>query len=93
MKESDLRLSRRGYFNETRNVGIYLLRHLRNDSLKEVEEVFKIEKYSTVSSIVERVKQEMGKNKKIKKRFEEFSKKIKQESTATSLWYLNGRIY
>ena len=42
VKESDLRLSRRGYFNERRNVGIYLLRHVRNDFLKEVEEVFKI---------------------------------------------------
>ncbi len=70
MKKSDLRLSRRGYFNEPRNVGIYLLRHLRNDSLKEVEEVFKIYKYSTVSSIVERVKQEMGSNKSLKERIE-----------------------
>jgi chromosomal replication initiation ATPase DnaA len=64
--KENLRLSKRGYFNEQRNVGIYLLRHLRNDSLKEVEEVFKIYKYSTVSSIVERVEQEMGRNKNLK---------------------------
>ena len=63
VKESDLRLSKRGYFNETRNVGIYLLRHSRNDSLKEDGEVLKIYKSSTVSSIVERVKQQMGRNK------------------------------
>ena len=69
VKESDLRLSRRGYFNKTRNVGIYLLRHLRNDSLKEVGEVLRIYKYSTVSSIVERVKQEMGRNKNLKNAF------------------------
>ena len=75
VKESDLRLSRRVYFNEPRNVGIYLLRHLRNDALKETGKVFKIYKYSTVSSIVERVKQEMGRNKNFKKRIEELSKK------------------
>jgi len=31
-------------------------RYLRSDSLKEIGKAFKIEKYSTVSSIVERVK-------------------------------------
>jgi chromosomal replication initiation ATPase DnaA len=83
VKESDLRFSRGGYFNETRNVGIYLLRHLRNDSLREVEEVFKIYKYSTVSSIVERVKQGMGRNKKVKKRIEELSNNISKSQRQT----------
>jgi hypothetical protein len=76
VKESDLRLSRRGYLIETKNVSIYILRHLRNDYLKEVEEVFKIYKYRTVSSIVERGKQKMGRNKNIKKHIEELDKKI-----------------
>ncbi len=75
VKESDLRLSRRGYFNKIGNVSIYLLRHLRNDSLKEVGEVYKINKYSTVSSIVDRVKQGMGRKQNLKKRIEELSKK------------------
>ena len=67
MKESDLRLSKRDYFNETRSVSIYILRHLRNDSLTEVWEVIKIYKYSKVCSIVERVKEEMGRNKNLNK--------------------------
>ena len=29
----DLVISRRGYFNEPRNVAIYLIRHLRGDKL------------------------------------------------------------
>jgi chromosomal replication initiation ATPase DnaA len=66
VKESDLRLSRRGYFNETKSVSIYLLKHLRNDSNYEVGGVFKIYKYSTVSSIVERIKLEMGRTKNLK---------------------------
>ena len=36
VKENELRLSKRGYFNEPRNVSVYLIRHLRNDSLKKV---------------------------------------------------------
>ena len=58
----------RGYFNEPRNVAVYLIRYLRNDPLKQVGEQFGIEKYSTVSSIVERVKYEMKMDKEFKKR-------------------------
>ncbi len=83
MKESDLRLSRRGYFSKTRNVSIYILRHLRNDSLKEVGEVIKIYKYSKVCSIVERVKQEMGRNKNLNKRIEELNKKNSKSQRQT----------
>jgi hypothetical protein len=36
-----------------------MIRHLRNDTLKQVGKQSSIEKYSTVSSIVERVKYEM----------------------------------
>ena len=42
------------------------MRHLRNDTLKHVGEQFGIEKYSTVSSIVERVKYEMKVDKGLK---------------------------
>ena len=73
VKESELRVSKRGYFNEPRNVGVYLIRQLRNDSLKKVGEVFGIKKYSTVSSIVERVKEEIGRNRKFKKRIHELT--------------------
>ena len=68
--KNDLLVSRRGYFNEPRNVAIYLIRRLRRDTLKEVGEAFGIDKNSTVGSVVERVKHEMRKNKKINKRVE-----------------------
>jgi len=67
---NDLLLSRRGYFNEPRNVAIYLIRHLRGDRLKDVGEFFGIAKNSTISSVDRRLKREMIKDKKIKKNVE-----------------------
>jgi len=66
----DLLKSRRGYFNEPRNVAIYLMRRLRGDTLKEAGEIFGIRKNSTVSSSISGVKQAMDGNKGIKVRVE-----------------------
>ena len=73
----------RGYFNEPRNVAVYLIRHLRNDTLKQVGEQFGIEKYSTVSSIVERVKYEMKADKVLKKRIQDLADKISKSQRQT----------
>jgi len=67
---NDLLLSRRGYFNEPRNVAIYLIRHLRNDTLKDVGKFFGIAKNSTISSIDRRLKREMIRDKKIERNVE-----------------------
>lgn len=67
---NDLLISRRGYFNEPRNVAIYLIRHLRGDKLKDAGEFFGISKNSTVSSIDRRLKGEMLKNKRLTKTVE-----------------------
>ena len=83
IKESELYESRRGYFNEPRNVTIYLTRRLRNDTLKQVGGQFHIEKYSTVSSIVERVKYEMKADRELKKRIEAIAIKITKSQRQT----------
>jgi len=49
---------------------------LRNDTLNQVGRQFGIKKYSTVSSIVERVKNEMNDMKGFKKRVEAIADKI-----------------
>ena len=67
---NDLLISRRGYFNEPRNVGIYLIRHLRCDKLKDVGEFFGINKNSTISSVDRRLKREMLNDKQIRKNVE-----------------------
>jgi chromosomal replication initiation ATPase DnaA len=83
IKETELYVTMRGYFNEPRNVAVYLIRHLRNDTLKQVGEQFGIEKYSTVSSIVERVKREMKADKVLKKRIQDLADKISKSQRQT----------
>ncbi len=76
INEQDLYYSRRGYLNEPRNVALYLVRRLRNDTLNQVGDEFRIAKYSTVSSVVEKVKSDMGLDKKFKKRIMSLIEKI-----------------
>ena len=76
IKETELYVTRRGYFNEPRNAAVYLVRLLRNDTLKHVGKEFGIEKYSTVSSIVERVKYGMKADKGLKNRIQNLAEKI-----------------
>lgn len=55
----ELYRSRRGQFNEPRNVAIFLIRKLRRENLSEIGRRFQMEKYSSVSSIIERMKKLM----------------------------------
>ena len=83
IEESVLHASRRGYFNEPRNVCIYLARYLRNDTLKETGEYFGIKKHSTVSSVVDRVHQMMESNKTFKKHIKNLADKIRKSQGRT----------
>jgi REP element-mobilizing transposase RayT len=79
----DLYTSRRGYFNEPRNTAIYLVRYLRGDSLKEIGKAFEIGKYSTVSSVIERVKKEIRKDISFNKRVEQLISKLAKSQRQT----------
>lgn len=68
VKREDLVHSRRGYFNEARNVAMYLSRRLRGDRLKEIGNGFGLGKYSSVSSVVERVKVLIARDKILRER-------------------------
>ncbi len=68
INREDLFYSRRGQLNEARNVGIYLVRRLRGDRLKEIGNTFGISGYSTVSSAVQRVKVGMERDEGLRKR-------------------------
>ncbi len=83
IKETELYVTMRGCFNEPRNVAVYLIRHLRNDTFKQVAEQFGIEKNSTVSSIVERVKYEMKTDKVLKKRIQDLADKTTKSQRQT----------
>ncbi len=53
---------------------IYLTRLLRRDSLKETEKEFKIPNYSSVSSIIEKMKVDLVSSKKLKKQTDKVRK-------------------
>jgi len=63
-------LSKRGVFNEPRNVAIYLIRQLRGESLKQIGEQFQMKKYSSVSSVIERIKAAIENNRRLRSRIE-----------------------
>ncbi len=76
VEEQALTLTRRGIANEPRSVAIYLMRHLRGDSLEKIGREFKITKYSLVSSVVERIKGKIAKDRKLRKRVVELKEEI-----------------
>ena len=68
--------SRRGISNEPRNVAIYLLRTLRGDNLEEIGRDFNINRFSSVSSVVERMRGKISRNRQLRKRVEEIKTAI-----------------
>ncbi len=66
----DLLKSKRGVFNEPRNVAIYLARRLRGDELGEICKEFHMKRYSSASSAIERTKAQISKDRRLRKRVE-----------------------
>lgn len=66
--KEELFSSRRGISNEPRNIAIYLTRRLRGDSLKQIGAHFQLKKYSSVSSIIERMNEAIVKDQKLRNR-------------------------
>jgi putative transposase len=83
MEKEALIVTRRGMANEPRNVAIYLMRHLRGDSLEEIGREFGIAKYSSVSSVIERTKAMIAKDRKLRHRVEELKKGIDMSQEQT----------
>jgi len=82
VKREDSFYSRRGHGNEARNVAIYLARRLRGERL-EIGEAFKIDRYSTVSSIVERMKVRKGSDETLRKRVDHLMLTIQRSQQQT----------
>ena len=73
---TDLKTSARGQVNEPRSVAIYLIRHLRSDTLSAICKEFGLKKDSSAGSIVDRVKKQMLKDKQFRKNVEQIEKKL-----------------
>jgi len=76
IEESSLLSSRRGVLNEPRNVAIYLARHLRGEKLEEIGRQFGISKYSSVSSVIEKMKRDMSAERKLRVRVKNIEKTL-----------------
>jgi len=65
---SQLLFSKRGVSNEARNVAIYLSRRLSGDTLARIGEAFGLANYSSVSSVVSRMKQGIQDDSRLRRR-------------------------
>ena len=74
--KEELVKSKRGTFNEPRGVAVYLTRMIRCDGLIDICKDYNLKKYSSASSIVENVKQKLLKDRKLRDRINELSKKL-----------------
>jgi len=74
--ESSLLSSRRGVLNEPRNVAIFLVRRLRGEKLEEIGRQFGISKYSSVSSVIEKMKRDMSVDRKLRVRVHSIAKRL-----------------
>jgi len=76
-------VSRRGETNEARNAAIYLIRQYTGEKLMRIGREFNIAKYSTVSSVVLKVGNELQKDKRFKKRINEIEKLLSKGQRQT----------
>jgi chromosomal replication initiation ATPase DnaA len=72
---------RRGIENELRDVAIYLIWSMRSDPLMRIGERFGLTQYSSVSSVVLRVKTKLQKDKRFKERLVHIESKILKGQT------------
>jgi len=75
--------SRRGVFNEPRNIAIYLTRRLRGDTLMQIGDLFQLKKYSSVSSIIERMNAAMAKDQNLRNRIEKLITNLRKSQEQT----------
>jgi len=76
IEESSLLSSRRGVVNEPRNVAIFLVRRLTGEKLGEIGRQFRIAKYSSVSSVIEKMKREISVDRKLRVRVKNIEKSL-----------------
>ncbi|MBN1355086.1 transposase [bacterium] len=74
----DLMKSLRGVFNEPRNVAIYLMRRFRPDTLARIGSRFGISRYSSVSSVYDRMNRQVRENAGLRRKVNKLIAKINE---------------
>ncbi|CAB1067350.1 hypothetical protein D1AOALGA4SA_20 [Olavius algarvensis Delta 1 endosymbiont] len=81
VKPAGLTAVRRGIENEPRDVAVYLIRTMRSDSLMRIGAEFRLNRYSSVSSVVMRVKEKLQKDRKFRERLSQIENSILKNQT------------
>ena len=68
--------AKRGTENEPRNIAIYLARQLRGDRLPDIGKVFNLNRNSSVSSAIERVRKRLEKDTSFQKKINTIKEKV-----------------
>ena len=83
ISRDELYRSRRGQLNEPGNVAIFLTRKLRRDSQNEIGSRFRMKKYSSVSSVIERMKKQMLTDQNMRKRVDMVAGRVNKSQEQT----------
>ena len=83
MREEDLLKPKRGRFNEPRSVAIYLTRQLRGENLADICREYGLKTHSSASSVVERVRAQMNKDRGLGKRVDKLTGMLAKRQTET----------
>ena len=73
--------TRRGKFNEARDVAIYLTRELRRATLDDICGPFGMGRYSSASSAIARVKVQLAKDRRLEKRAQKITGELCKRQT------------
>ena len=83
VSEEDLLKPKRGTFNEPRSVAIYLTRQLRGENLAEICREYGLKTHSSASSVVERVRTQMIKDRRLGRRIDKLTGMLIKRQTET----------
>ena len=83
VKKEQLAISKRGTENLPRDVAIYLVRRHSRDTLSGVGRHFEISNYSTVSSVVERIKARKDNDRSLQKHLKKIEGKLSKSQQHT----------
>jgi putative transposase len=83
LEEAEFHHSKRGIRNEARDAAIYLSRQLSGSKLTEIGKDFGINNYSTVSTIIERMKSRISEDRRVNKRVEHLMDALKMSQQQT----------
>jgi chromosomal replication initiation ATPase DnaA len=78
-----LHKTQRGVRNEPKDVAIYLARMLRQEGLQSIGKNFGLSNYSSVSTVVDRVKSKINKDRKFRSQVEEIKHNMKLSQPKT----------